>query len=158
MIRLLTNLEFPGAPDTERQRQPAGFDLTLREVSRFLGRGAIDLTNEQRRLPNIQPMPWPEEPPMVLQPGGYLLTYNEEIHVPKDCAGIVLPRSTLMRCGATLHTALWDPGYRGRGQGLLAVFNQLALYPDARIGQFVLIGLEQPANETYKGAYQNENL
>jgi len=166
MLSLLNDLEFPGAPSPDLQRQPAGFDLTCAAIARFTGTGAIDLTNTQRKLPELEALAWPENgaasadqpASLLLEPGGYLVTYNEEIGVPADCAGIVLPRSSLMRCGATLHSALWDPGYRGRGQGLLTVFSPLTLYKDARIGQFILLRLEAKADKTYAGRYQGENL
>ena len=141
------------------QLQPAGFDLTVRTVSCFRGIGRLDLTNAERRLPALKELYWPKDgEPLPLEPGGYLVTYNEEIAVPPDCAGLVLPRSSLMRCGATLHSALWDPGYRGRGQGLMSVFSPLELFRDARVGQFILIRLEQHADELYQGKYQGENL
>jgi dUTP pyrophosphatase len=159
MIRLLAGMEFPGAPAPELQRQPAGFDLTVRSVARYRGVGRLDLTNEQRYLPDVEEIAWPAEGGSIwLVPGGYLVTYNEEIAVPADSAGLVLPRSSLMRCGAVLHSALWDPGYRGRGQGLMVVYSPLELLPDARIGQFVLLMLEQAAGRLYDGTYQGENL
>ena len=159
MIKLLTGMDFPGAVDPEVQLQPAGFDLTISGVSRFSGIGALDFTNEQRELPDLDPLHFDSGGhPITLGPGGYLVTYSEEIHVPDDCAGLVLPRSSLMRCGAVLHSALWDPGYRGRGQGLLTVHNELLLYPRARIGQFILIRTEQAAEKLYSGKYQGENL
>jgi dUTP pyrophosphatase len=159
MLRLLSGMDFPGAPAPELQRQPAGFDLTLRSLARFRGVGRLDLSNAQRYLPDVEDITWPADGASIwLVPGGYLATYNEEIAVPPDCAGLVVPRSSLMRCGATLHSALWDPGYRGRGQGLLTVYSPLELLPDARIGQFILLRLEQAASSLYSGAYQGENL
>jgi dUTP pyrophosphatase len=164
LIRLLHDLHFPGAPAEDLQRQPAGFDLTVQGLSRFTSTGALDLTNAQRRLSGLELLAWPDalgeedQLPLLLQPGTYLVTYNEVIAVPADCAGIVLPRSSLMRCGATLHSALWDPGYAGRGQGLLSVGAPLELFPNARIAQLVLFRLEQAAGKLYDGKYQGENL
>jgi dUTP pyrophosphatase len=164
MIRLLHDLQFSGAPAEDLQRQPAGFDLTMQTVSRFISTGALDLTNAKRTLAEIEPLVWPDalgeedQLPLLLEPGSYLVTYNEIIEVPADCTGIVLPRSSLMRCGATLHSALWDPGYRGRGQGLLTVGHRLELYPNARIAQIVMFKLEQAADKLYSGEYQGENI
>ncbi len=160
MIRLLNDLAFPGAPDAEVQLQPAGFDLSLQAVAKFGNTaGALDFSNEKRELPDTVPLEFKhQESSVELSPGGYLVTYNEQITVPPDCAGIVLPRSSLMRCGAVLHSALWDPGYSGRGQGLMTVYHPLKLYKDARIGQFVLIRLEGEAKDQYSGNYQGENL
>lgn len=157
MLRSLANLAFPGSPAPELQRQPAGYDLTAASIARFTGQGALDLTNENRCLPYSVDLPW-HGGTVLLKPGGYLVTYNEEIEVPLDSAGIVLPRSSLMRCGATLYTALWDPGYRGRGQGLLSVLHPLALHRDARIAQFVLLSLESAVELGYSGQYQFENV
>lgn len=164
MIKLLTDIAFDGAPADALQRQPAGYDLTVDAVAHFNGVGALDLTNERRCLPEVENMDWgaagsADAPPapLTLAPGGYLVTYSEVIEVPHDCAGVVLPRSSLMRCGATLHSALWDPGYRGRGQGLLTVYTALKLYRQARIGQFVLFKLEHAPGELYTGVYQGEN-
>lgn len=167
MLKLISHLQFPGAPDAKTQAQPAGFDLTLQRAAKFLGPAELDFSNQRRRLPETENLPWIgdaarhdacNEGTVKLAPGGYLVTYNEQITVPVDCAGLVLPRSSLMRCGATLHSALWDPGYSGRGQGLLTVYNELILHRNARIGQFVLIALESAATELYQGQYQGENL
>jgi dUTP pyrophosphatase len=159
MLRLLTGFSFPGAPDPAVQLQPAGFDLTVAAVAAFSNVGTLDFDNTQRRLPALREIPWLYAGrPLRLEPGGYLLTYNEQISVPPDAAGIVLPRSSLMRCGAALHSALWDPGYSGRGQGLLTVTAPLELHPNARVGQFILVALEQAAQKLYEGQYQGENL
>jgi len=163
-IRLPDFIELPGAPDLAVQRQPAGVDFSVAAVAAFASAGALDFSNALRQLPQLEPLAWsdPADPGtpayLDLQPGGYLVTYNEEIAVPLDSAGIILPRSSLMRCGAVLHSALWDPGYRGRGQGLLTVYSRLRLYRDARIGQFVLFSLEAAAGLGYSGQYQGENL
>jgi dUTP pyrophosphatase len=152
---------FPGSPAPELQLQPAGYDLTVRCVERFVGPGSIDLTNARRSLPELGELPWESVEPcdesVMLEQGGYLITYNEEIAIPRDAAAIVLPRSSLMRCGAVLHSALWDPGYRGRGQGLLTVFSSLRLYKDARVGQIVYFAMQSAAAKEYAGVYQGEN-
>jgi dUTP pyrophosphatase len=158
MLRPAAADAFPGAPASELQLQPAGFDLTVATVCQFVGQGSMDLTNERRTLPQTAELPWVGSEPLLLKPGAYLITYSEEISVPLDCAGLVVPRSSLLRCGATIHSALWEPGYHGRGQGLLVVFHQLVLHPAARIAQYIQLSLEQAAATGYGGTYQGENL
>jgi dUTP pyrophosphatase len=70
------------------------------------------------------------------------------------------PRSSLGRCGATIHTAVWDAGYRGRSTSLLVVSNPhgFAVERDARVMQLVFFSLARPASEGYAGAYQGENI
>ena len=64
-----------------------------------------------------------------------------------------------MRCGVTVHMAIWDAGYSGRSQSLLVVFNRqgFRLEKNARVAQLVF---QQLAAETdgYNGVYQRENL
>lgn len=172
MIVLPQTLTFPGAPAPELQLQQAGFDLTVARIETFRGHlpviqnnmSELDLDNSSRRLPDLDELPWGKDGSLELHlnaygtPVAYLLTYNETISVPADCAGIVLPRSSLMRCGAVLHSALWDPGYTGKGQGLLVVYHNLRLHRNARIAQFVLWRMEQPAAKLYEGQYQGEGL
>jgi hypothetical protein len=45
MLRLLTGIAFPGAPDPAVQLQPAGFDLTVAAVAAFNNVGTLDFDN-----------------------------------------------------------------------------------------------------------------
>ena len=49
-----------------------------------------------------------------LPPGGYLVRYNEYVKIPKNTLGLVFPRSSLMRIGGMINTAVWDAGYAGQ--------------------------------------------
>lgn len=158
------------------QTQGAGIDLTLRAVERFAGTGAIDFDNARREIPPTEPIQWMEptgaylddkdnvkyaenlanQAYVELQPGGYIAKYNEIVEVPKDALGIVLPRSSMMRSGATICSAVWDPGYSGRGLGLMQVMNPIRLYRNARICQIFFIRLENSTERLYDGQYQNE--
>jgi dUTP pyrophosphatase len=95
-----------------------------------------------------------------LAAGSYLVTFNEIVSIPRDVAALARARSTLLRCGATLETALWDPGYRGRSQSLLVVYNPrgLRLKKNARLMQLVFMRLEKEAEKVYSGKYQGENI
>ncbi len=91
-----------------------------------------------------------------LEPGGYVLQYAEPVSIPAEHVGFVLPRSSLMRNGAMLNTAVWDAGYSGRGEGLLQVHSELRLEQGARVAQLVLAGADH--EEVYAGSYQGERL
>lgn len=145
-----------GLLDEEIQIQPAGVDLTVGKIEMFKGSGTIDFDNSARKI--AEGMDYTDE----RLPGGraYRVTYNEIIKVPDDAAGLICPRSSLLRNGGHLVSAVWDPGYRGRGQGLLQVLNPhgLVLKKDARIGQIIFIRLEDQSNEVYGGKFQGENM
>ena len=94
-----------------------------------------------------------------LMPGAYIITYNEIVHLPKNVMALATPRSSLLRCGVTVYTAVWDAGYSGRAQSLMAVYNPggFRVQRNARVVQLVFMKLTQET-EGYHGAYQGENM
>jgi dUTP pyrophosphatase len=149
-----------GAVDIATQVQPNGVDLTLRDISQYQGPGLIDFSNARRTLPQLLPVPFDAKGEAYLKPGAYLVTFNEIVSLPLDLAALGRTRSSLLRCGAALHTAVWDAGYSGRSQSLMMVYNEagLALTRDARIMQLVFYTLDTTVAEGYQGTYQGENV
>lgn len=147
-----------GLADPEIQVCGHGVDLTVDAVERLTGPGRLDLDNSGRVVPEGEEVPF-EGGEVHLEQGAYRATYGETVAVPMDRVGVILPRSSLMRSGATLYSALWDAGYEGRGQGLLQVMNPhgLTLERDARVGQLFFLEAEA-VEEGYEGRYQGENL
>lgn len=139
----------------ENQIQPAGVDLTLSEVMTFTSPGKLTINNEKRVLSSTRKIE-PKNNYYELQHGSYLIRYNEKIEIPSNAIGLVFPRSSLMRMGATLYTAVWDPGYIGRGISLLTVFNKIIIEKKARVAQLVLIKTEKNAEKLYNGVFQGE--
>ncbi len=137
--------------------QPAGVDLTVAEVHRFTSSGSVLKCG--KRLSSTEQIE-PVNGLWHLEPGPYKVVYSEIVKVPDDCIGILLPRSTLLRIGATIFTAVWDPGYVGRGEGLLLVLNPhgIDLEVGCRVGQLVFIKLTSKPHATYSGAYQFERV
>ena len=109
--------------DPETQTQMCGMELTLQKIERFTSAGAVAFDNIERVLPETEPMDFDPSGWIDLPAGAYLVTFNEIVNIPRDVAALARARSTLLRCGASLETALWDPGYRGRSQSLLVVYN-----------------------------------
>ena len=142
----------------DEQEQPAGVDLTVQYVEFFKDteEGRIDYSNEERYLPKREKVV-PRDGWYELTQGVYVVTYNEEVKIPNNIAGIVLPRSSLVRIGATLTSGLWDPGYRGKGISLLTIGRKTRIQVNARIGQIIFFELEK-AHKLYNGIYMNENL
>ncbi len=146
--------------DPETQTQMCGVELTLQKIERFITAGAVAFDNKERKLPETELVNFDEMGWIELTAGAYLVTFNEIVNIPKDVAAMARARSTLLRCGATLETALWDPGYRGRSQSLLVVYNPLGLKlkKNARLMQLVFLRLEKEAEKLYSGKYQGENI
>jgi len=144
----------------ESQFQPAGVDLSVREVHHLVSEGSIDFDNSERKLSDTRKIEWPVDGWLLLKKGAYKIVYNEVVSIPKDCIALAYPRSSLLRCGAYLQCAVWDPGYEGRSESLLMVGNEngLRLKKDAKVVQLVFFKLEKEAKEGYKGRYHKENV
>jgi dUTP pyrophosphatase len=153
MFRAGTTVADHVSPVTEEQVQPNGVDLTLDAVGRFDEPGFLGRDDKEV---GAREAVEPDEGTYHLDPGGYAATYGEQIAVPEGHVGFVLPRSSLMRNGAMLNTAVWDAGYEGRGEGLLQVHHPVRIERGARFAQFVLAAAGH--EETYEGAYQGERL
>jgi len=143
----------------EHQLQPSGIDLTLREVFMLQSPGKIAVMDSQRLVSDLAPLVFDGLDFIDLVPGVYIITYNEIIHLPKNVMALASPRSSLLRCGVTVNTAVWDAGYSGRSQSLMVVYNPqgFRLQRNARIVQLVFLRLTEET-EGYQGAYQGENI
>ena len=145
--------------DAEEQLQPNGFDLTLRQVFTLPTRGTIAADNGQRQVSRLSPLAFDGDGFLDLPAGIYSITFNEVVHLPKNVMALGRPRSSLLRCGVTINTAVWDAGYSGRSESLLVVYHPLGfrLQRDARVMQLVFFELSGET-EGYSGVYQGENL
>ena len=148
-----------GLIDLEEQVQPNGIDLTLREVASPQSSGRITVANSQRLVSDLAPLVFDGLGFIDLMPGAYIITYNEVVHLPRNIMALARPRSSLLRCGVTVGTAVWDAGYSGRSQSLMVVYNPqgFRLQQNARIVQLVFFRLTGET-EGYKGTYQGENV
>ncbi|MGD9117072.1 MAG: deoxyuridine 5'-triphosphate nucleotidohydrolase [Dehalococcoidia bacterium] len=148
-----------GCINAEEQLQPNGVDLTLRDIAVIQSAGQIAASNSQRQLSDLSPLVFDALGFIDLNPGSYIITYNEVVHLPEDIMALGRPRSSLLRCGVTVGTAVWDAGYEGRSQSLLVVYNPrgFRLQKNARVMQLIFMRLSEKT-EGYKGAYQGENM
>lgn len=143
----------------DAQLQVNGFEMTARKVETFDGPGRIGFDNADRSLPAYNELPWGEDGWLFLSKGTYKVTFNEVVAIPKDMCAIALPRSSLLRAGVSVHTAVWDAGYRGRSEAMLVVYNDNGFYlkKDARVLQLLFMTLPS-SQQGYSGRYLNENI
>ena len=148
-----------GYIDLEQQLQPNGFDITLRDVAMLENMGQIGIDNARRQLPDLVPLIFDNQGFMELIPGNYIITYNEIVHIPTHLMALARPRSSLLRCGVSIGTAVWDAGYSGRSQSLMLVYNSrgFRVQQNARVAQLVFLEMTG-ASGGYKGIYQGENI
>ena len=145
--------------DLDVQVQANGFDLSLRDVAVPQSAGNIPVSNDRRVLPDLSPLVFDGMDSIELVPGIYIITYNEIVNLPKNIMALGRPRSSILRCGVNIGTAVWDAGYSGRSQSLLIVYNTrgFRVQKNARITQLVFLELSGDS-EGYNGVYQGENI
>lgn len=148
-----------GCVDIGEQVQPNGIDLSLREVALLQSPGRITVRDDQRLVSDLSPLVFDGLGFIDLIPGAYMVTYNEIVNLPRDIMALARPRSSLLRCGVTIDTAVWDAGYSGRSQSLMVVYNPqgIRLQRNARIVQLIFLQLTQET-DGYHGVYQGENI
>lgn len=145
--------------DPQLQLQPNGIDLRIDRVQRLTSpalMGVADHVREPAAREDVHPDAdgW-----WVLPSGAYVIGYTEKVNLPNGIMAFARPRSTLLRSGVTIHAAVWDAGYSGRGEGLLSVLNPKGyrLQRGARVIQLVFLRLGTAAGEGYAGRYQEED-
>lgn len=148
--------------DVNTQLQPNGVDLTVKHIETIVDAGCIDFSNNERKLSDTAKMDFHGDW-LFLPPGSYKVIFNEIVHLPEDIIAIGAPRTSLIRCGVTLETGVWDAGYEGRSESLLVVFNEKGFYlkKNARILHLVFIKLSgkiAAGSSGYDGIYQSENI
>jgi len=149
-----------GLRDTGKQVQPNGVDVTIRDIAVFTSPGELRPQSKTRTLSDTSQLVFDNTGAVYLPPSCYLLTHNEIVNLPKDIMALALPRSSLLRCGVSVHTAVWDAGYSGRSQSLMVVYNPLGfrLHKDAAVIQLVFFRLSHETSKGYSGMFQYENI
>lgn len=111
------------------------------------------VNDSTRRFPNRTEV-LPIEGEFIVYPGKwYEWTSEVHISVPKDVAGVMVARSSLLRVGIFVTSGLWDSGFSGTLGGFLQVNASIvALGCKERVGQLIM--MEAPSYQLYSGIYQ----
>jgi len=138
----------------EKNIQPSGVDLRVKCIYR-LKNGGVFGTND-RMTPDVESISDKFGEKIKIEPNEFVLVETmEKVNMPKDVMAIVLPRSSLFRCGVSLHTAVVDPGFQGT---LTFGMKNLSEFPfeieiGSKIGQIVFEEVKGNV-KLYDGKYQ----
>jgi len=145
-----------GLIDASIQVQPNGVDLTVARIEAFLTRGGMGFEASARELSHTRSLGLESRKAIVLEPGCYKVAFNEVVNLPLNVVALCKTRSSLLRCGAFVETALWDAGYHGRGESLLVVLSShgFRIERNARIAQLLFFKLDEPVSQGYSGTFQ----
>ena len=93
----------------------------------------------------------------VILPGEYYeVTFNESCSIPSNSTLHILPRSSMVRCGADLRSGQFDGGFKADNMGCFLRSNGLILIEEnARIAQAIVCESYEVADkDLYNGQYQ----
>ncbi len=138
----------------EKNIQPSGVDLRVKCVYRLKNGGYLGVEN--RKTPDVELVIRENGKKIILKPNEFVLVETlEKVNMPNNISAIVLPRSSLFRCGVSLHTAVVDPGFQGT---LTFGMKNLSDFPfeieiGSKIGQIVFEEVKGNL-KLYDGKYQ----
>ncbi len=140
----------------DEQVDCAGVKLTLHSIYMIEEQGELTIYN--RNIPKYREFVCTTK--CFVPMGVYIVRYNEYIKIPNGYVGLAIPRSSLLRMGVTIHSAVWDPGYEGQGIGLMIVFNPhgVILSKGVQIAQLVYFKMSGVTKKTYNGIYKGERV
>ncbi len=147
----------------EIQLTPNGFDLTVAKVFAFDTKGALDFSNNERKVPaGKEILPKRQNPKdkfgwWNLKKGAYKIRTNEVVNLPNDLIALAFSRTSLLRMGAFTQHGIWDAGFRGRSEFILVVENPkgIKVKQNSRIAQLIFMRINK-TDKGYKGIYQHQ--
>lgn len=147
-----------GYLDLHKQLQPNGFDFTLDSIQKIQSNMVVISDVRDRTAPETYPvLPHEGTNTYVLEPHSwYVLKLRERVELPTHVGALARPRSSFLRVGASIHTAVWDAGYEGNSTVLLHTGpNRIYLDEGTRVVQMVFFELDKDSF-AYDGIYQGE--
>jgi deoxycytidine triphosphate deaminase len=93
-----------------------------------------------------------------LEPGYYEISFVESCKIPANCAMYFKTRSSLVRCGAIVHSGQFDAGFETEKMGaFLHVILPIEIEVGARVAQMIVNeSYEVGLTELYDGQWQND--
>jgi len=145
----------------DKQLTPNGFDLTISKLFKFTASGALDFSNQERVIPETpEILPQKINPEdkfgwWQLEPGLYKVRTNETVNLPNNLIALAFTRTSLLRMGGFTQHGVWDAGFQGKGEFILAIENKAGarIKENARVAQLVFLGVDE--TEGYQGIYKN---
>lgn len=148
-----------GACDAGVQQQ--GVDVRLMKVSR-VGEGIWDIgyvpAKGKTDTPYSNEVEVTEDGTWRLEPGYYELEFKEGCKIPSNAAMYFKTRSSLVRCGAIVHSGQFDAGFETEKMGaFLHVILPIEIEVGARVAQMIVNeSYEVGLAELYDGQWQND--
>lgn len=139
----------------EQGLQQQGIDVRIKKVNKLSGSGMIPKEGKTL-LPVYEEMQVSVNDSWYLQPGYYEVEFEEGCNVPNNATLHFKTRSSLVRCGALVHSGQFDAGFKTNNMGaFLQVLNPISIQKGARIAQAIVFTSNEVSN-LYDGQWQGD--
>lgn len=139
----------------EQGLQQQGIDVRIKKVNKLSGSGVIPKEGKTL-LPVYEEMQVSVNDSWYLQPGYYEVEFEEGCNVPNNATLHFKTRSSLVRCGALVHSGQFDAGFKTDNMGaFLQVLNPISIQKGARIAQAIVFTSNEVSN-LYDGQWQGD--
>ena len=140
--------------------QQQGVDVRLMKVSKVgesLGDYGYVPAKGKTNIPYTQEIE-PKDGIWKLRPGYYEIEFKEGCKLPNNTAMYFKTRSSLVRCGAIIHSGQFDAGFETETMGaFLHVMQTIWIEVGARVAQAIVNeSYEVGAEKMYNGQWQND--
>ena len=149
---------------TEEAVQQQGVDVRLKNISTLDGLGYIPRSGKTYK-PKSNLINWLKDFTgdgdqfLHLDPGYYEIEFEESCNIPKNCVLNFKTRSSLVRCGALVHSGQFDAGFHTDNMGaFLQVIRPITIERGARVAQAIVSETYEVHDEDlYNGQWQNDS-
>ena len=138
--------------------QQQGVDVRLKSISSLMGTGLIP-SQGKTQLPNYYKQNFDNNESILLAPGYYEVEFEEACDIPNNMVLNYKTRSSLVRCGAIIHSGQFDAGFKTNNMGaFLHVIRPIMLEKGTRLAQAIVCETYPVGEEhMYNGQWQNDN-
>lgn len=116
-----------------------GYDLTLKSIKRVHG-GSV-LADKTQVIPYTDEIVTVQNGKQVyeLAPDTYSITFEQGVKLPNDKTAFIRHRSSVLRCGATITSGVYDPGFEVEEMGAVMITTQpITIEVGARVAQVII--------------------
>lgn len=130
--------------------QQQGIDLRIKDIKIVTGVGEIP-PEGKTKLPMYDHYELG-----YIEPGYYEVTFEEGCKIPSNCSLHLKTRSSLVRCGAIIHSGQFDAGFETDSMGaFMHVIRPIKIEKGARVAQAIVFQSSDVEN-LYDGQWQND--
>lgn len=137
--------------------QQQGIDVRLKSIRGMCDHGKVPAQGKTT-LPYYYEVEFEEDNCIKLSPGYYEVEFEEACNIPNNMVLNYKTRSSLVRCGAIIHSGQFDAGFNTNNMGaFLHVIHPIILERGARLAQ-AIVTESYPVNDEnlYNGQWQND--